>query len=197
MSSFLSTFLFFLEVISRLTFQSSSKSFSFPPSFFCFSFSSLRAVICSFPSPGWSPSSDLGGSETLLQWWDLSADTAGEVAGDITPLALACIGNVFFQSLQIVEWRFYQGSAFCLTNCSGLVLAKQSNYFLGSQWNGYLRQLFIFGRHKSSDLETTLCNSFTQFVSKCMSGMDLGSNLTQLHHLNHWLGRLVCTCHSD
>lgn len=78
-----------------------------------------RAAVCSFPSPGWSPSTDLGASETLFRWWDLSGDTAGEVAGDTTPLALVCIGSVFFQSLQIVEWSFYQGSASALSTAQG------------------------------------------------------------------------------
>lgn len=75
--------------------------------------------ICTFPSPSWCPSTDLGGLEALLWWWDLSADPAGQVARDITPLALACNGRRFFQSLQTREWRFYQGSASPLSIVQG------------------------------------------------------------------------------
>lgn len=60
-----------------------------------------------------------------------------------------------------------------------------------------LMHLFVFGIDNSSGSEIALFNSFTQSVSKCMPGTDLGSNLLQLHHLNGWFGRLECTCHSD
>lgn len=97
-------FLFFLHVkkclplISIYIFTFSSSDFNMH----CFS----CLEICTFPSPGWCPSTDLGGLEALW-WWDLSEDPARQVARDITPLALACNGRVFFQSLQKGEWRFY------------------------------------------------------------------------------------------
>lgn len=59
-------------------------------------------------------------SQTWVDWrvssdGDLSADPDRQVARDITPLAPACSGRVFFQSLQIGEWRFYQGSSSALS----------------------------------------------------------------------------------
>lgn len=143
--------------------------------------------ICTFPSPGWCPSTDLGGLEALLWWWDLSADPARQVARDITPLALACSGRVFFQSLQIGEGRFIK--VLLLPYQLLRVSASQTEHLFS--WVSMKRLLL------DPKVQAWRLLSLTPSVFKCTTGRDLGSDLPQVHHLNHWLDRLVWTCHHD
>lgn len=114
---------------------------SFP--FFFSSFSSLRAAVCPLSSSGWSPSGDLGHAEILID-----GETSLQTLLEMLPVISHhwhqhALEVYFFRACKQWNGDFIR-FCFCLISCSGLMLAKQSNYLLGTQWNGYLRHFCIY-----------------------------------------------------
>jgi len=100
---FLSLFPFSRSDFKTDFFSPPETLFHFLLLFLCFSFSSQEQPFAPSPPQAGLPAQNWEARRLSTHGETVSGDTAGEVAGDITPLALAYIESVFFESLQRVE----------------------------------------------------------------------------------------------